>query len=476
MLSRAIESSESTRNFQRLPDLRLERALAEVAMGADDQAQEDLAPALAEIESQRAKITEESLRASFLDRSQRAYDLLIRIDAHRGRAESALATVEKTRGRVLLDLVSASGGNEEAVTASPDLSRLQEAIAPGTALVEYALLEDRLLIWIIQRQGIDLEQIPLRAKELESAAESFRHGILSGTNPSGLVRQSGTLYRRLIEPVTRHWRGKRLVFVPDKALNELPFAGLMNPATGRYLIEDFEVSLVPSGQLFLLSASRDRELAKGSSSPNALIVANPSFSRKIWNWLPNLDEGAAREGERVAKLFPGAKLLSGLAATREEFLRNAGGADIVHFAGHAVVDREAPLSSGLILAPSYDGDSGLLRVKELYRLSLPKTRLVVLGACGTASGQLQGGEGVLSLARPFLAAGVPSVVASLWPVDDQATAGILVTFYQSLAQEEDSVKALRVAQLAFLAAAKDRQEALHRWAAFVHLGNANLGQ
>ncbi len=476
VLSRAIESSESTRNFQRLPDLRFERALAYVAIRADDQAQKDLAPALAEIESQRAKISEESLRVSFLERSQRVYDLLTRIDAHRGRAEAALETVEKARARVLLDLVSASGGAEGSVAASPDLSLLREAVAPGTALVEYALLEDRLLIWIIQRRGIDLEQIPLREKDLESAVESFRHGILSGTNPAGTAWESNSLYRRLIEPVIRHWRGKRLVLVPDKALNALPFAALMNPATGRYLIEDFEVSLVPSGQLFMLSASRDRELARESFSPSVLIVANPSFSRKIWSWLPDLDKGASKEGENVAKLFPGAKLLQGAAATREGFLRSLGDAEIVHFAGHAVVDREAPLSSGLILAPSYNGDSGLLRTKDLFRLSLPKTRLVVLGACGTASGPLQGGEGALSLARPFLAAGVPSVVASLWSVDDQATAEILETFYKSLAQGEDSVKALRVAQLAFLAAAKDHQEGLHRWAAFVHLGNANLRQ
>ena len=190
------------------------------------------------------------------------------------------------------------------------------------------------------------------------------------------------------------------MLVPDKALNALPFAALMNPATGRYLIEDFEVSLVPSGQLFMLSASRDRELARESFSPSVLIVANPSFSRKIWSWLPDLDKGASKEGENVTKLFPGAKLLQGAAATREGFLRSLGDAEIVHFAGHAVVDREAPLSSGLILAPSYNGDSGLLRtrissafpcLRHAWWCSAPAARL---------AGRFRVGKGLLAWRDP----------------------------------------------------------------------------
>src|SRR5215218_4098707 len=116
---------------------------------------------------------------------------------------------------------------------------------------------------------------------------------------------------------------------------------------------------------------------------------------------------------RVAALYPQAETLTGPWATKSRFLTEVGRYEIVHFAGHAISNEEFPLLSMLVLAPEA-GSAGALMAHEIYGLKLERTRLVVLAACSTARARISPGEGVLGLARPFLAAGVPSVVASLW--------------------------------------------------------------
>jgi CHAT domain-containing protein len=114
-----------------------------------------------------------------------------------------------------------------------------------------------------------------------------------------------------------------------------------------------------------------------------------------------------------------------------------------------LTDGGNPLLSRLVFAPGRDGDPGILYAREIYRLRLEETRLVVLAACDTA-GPVPNSAGVASLARAFLAAGVPAVVASLWSVDDRATAKLFQSYYRTLRGGADPVTALRDAQLALL--------------------------
>ena len=107
--------------------------------------------------------------------------------------------------------------------------------------------------------------------------------------------------------------------------------------------------------------------------------------------------------------------------------------EIVHFAGHAIASQENPNYSALILAPPADGSaSGALYSHEIAALDLANTRLVVLAACDTGAGPIRGREGVLSLARAFLGAGVPAVVQSLWAADDEASEDLFKIFYPRL--------------------------------------------
>ena len=176
--------------------------------------------------------------------------------------------------------------------------------------------------------------------------------------------------------------------------------------------------------------------------------------------LPSL-RGAEAEAEEIAVLYETADVLTGAAATKPAFLQGLRSAQVVHFAGHAT-SVGARGTARLLLAPDPETRvAGALYAFEIERQALPQVRLVVLAACGTAAGEALRLEGALSMARPFLAAGVPAVVASLWDVDDTTSRRFFVAFHRNLLAGGDPATALRQTQLGFLARATSRS-AIHR--------------
>ncbi len=161
------------------------------------------------------------------------------------------------------------------------------------------------------------------------------------------------------------------------------------------------------------------------------------------------------------------------AATREAALR----ADwhpysIVHFAAHTLVDLKQPELSGIVLSlydPSGKPVDGFVRVNDIYNLDMP-VDLVVLSACESAVGKAVAAEGIFSLARAFFYAGAPRVLASLWLVDDRATAILMSRFYRALLVEKRSpAQALRLAQDEL--ASQPRWQSPYYWAGFVLQGD-----
>ena len=101
----------------------------------------------------------------------------------------------------------------------------------------------------------------------------------------------------------------------------------------------------------------------------------------------------------------------------------------------------------IVLAPSGDLDSGILTAKEIYQASFAKTLLVVIASCSTGDGRIVDSEGILNLARPFLANGVPTVLTSLWQLDDKMSRKLFVKFYTHIKNGESVPKALRKVQV-----------------------------
>ncbi|MDX6484280.1 MAG: hypothetical protein QOE95_2051, partial [Gaiellaceae bacterium] len=277
---------------------------------------------------------------------------------------------------------------------------------------------------------------------------------------------------KLFDLLVRPWleevpAGERIVFIPDKVLHQVPFAVLKNRSTGRLLIEDHPLAVAPSATLYIHALER-QAAERTTRHSGGLVVGDPAVDHVLFFDLPSLPESAA-EARRVASLTR-SRLLEGKDAVKSAFLAAAPQAEWIHFSGHALVDPRNPLQSKLVLAPEGARDQGALTAQEIYSLKLPLTRLVVLAACDTGNEYIPSSEGATSLARAFLAAGVPSVVASLWSVDDRLTAELFDAFHHFLAAGDDPVDALRRAQLGMLHGPEKVDRAMRAWGAFEVIG------
>ena len=144
---------------------------------------------------------------------------------------------------------------------------------------------------------------------------------------------------------------------------------------------------------------------------------------------------------------------------------------ILHFAGHALINNDQPLLSQLLLASDPAGGPGVLYARNVLDQRFAHTRLVLLAACQTADPQSISGQGLAGLASVFLAAGVPSVIATLWNIEDNASSALLDRFYRHLATGANAADALRAAQLDLLGRPDSPLSRPAAWAAFEIIGD-----
>lgn len=180
--------------------------------------------------------------------------------------------------------------------------------------------------------------------------------------------------------------------------------------------------------------------------------------------LPN----SKKELEQAADHFA-MEFYLGKEATEDVFLREAPKHGVIHLATHSVIDDENPMNSHLLLGKGEKHD-GTLHTHEIYDLDL-NARLTVLSSCNSGVGKHESGEGVMSLAHAFAYAGCPSIVMSLWEVDDKATAPLMAGFYKQLAQNQPLDQAMRQAKLEYVKTHTKQQAAPFYWAAFNTWGN-----
>lgn len=477
-LDEVVTRARAIDYLQVLPATLLDRARVFRRLDDETSAEQDLRSAVAEVEAQRTRVNEPISRVSYFDEAQAVYDELTRLLLDRGDSEEALAVTEQSRGRLLLDRL---GGPDlgtakvnGAAGSDPGLDRAGRFLSSKTALVEYAVLEDRIEAWVVTSKGATAVALAAGVPEVEDRVQAFRDGIGRGVDDEGLRSILSDLYRDLIEPLEAEIQGNPvLVFVPHKFLWRLPLAALWNERRGRYLIQDFAVGLAPSAELL------DRGPAPPRSTPgarvSALIVGEPAFDRSLFPDLEPLP-AARKEVESIARLYSGrTRVLVAEAATREAFLALTPRAEVVHFAGHGVVDASNPLHSKLLLAREERDPRSVswVTAEDLLGLDLAGVRLAVLSACSTAGGLESPSEGVLSLVWPFLVRGVPSVVASLWPVEDGPTADLMLRFHDYYRASRDPLEALRRAQMDLLGARSGGATRLSDWAAFESFGGTD---
>ena len=381
----------------------------------------------------------------------------------------------------------------------PGLAAIQGLLDDDTLLLEYALGESRSFLWVVSNRAITPFTLAPRA-EIETLARRV-HGQLARPpdpatrpqrQPHNPIDDRLALSRLVVAPAASLLSAKRLVLVLPGALSLVPFDAL--PVTGPDLmIARYEIVQVPSATT--LAAMRALTTGRPPPAKVAAVFADPIYdgqdprvrgrsavsrpapvipvSRVAGLSLTRLPF-SRDEAQEISALAPGSVAsFLGFDATRERAIdRELFDYRFIHFATHAVMNERVPSLSSVVLSlvdRAGRPRDGFVMLPDVYDMTL-NADVVVLSGCQTALGRQVRGEGPIGLARGFMYAGVPRVVASLWQVDDLATAELMRRFYRGVLVEGlTPAAALRAAQQKL--AGTRRWQSPYLWAAFVLQGD-----
>jgi len=409
----------------------------------------------------RTQFRNEEFKSGLFGDMRQVFDQATSLLAESGDAERAWEISERGRGRALLDMVRNRVNTGTGASAFVDTHSSPSSIADlrvhlpdDTAVVQYHVLSDRVIAWVIRKGSSGLFNIPIRRELLVQNVELFRAAILNRRTSTD--DRGAELYRQLISPLELK-PGESLVIVPHDALHYVPFQAL--PIGSEYLVERHPISYAPSAGTLHALLLRPQM----SHAPTMLAFGNPDLGSPQWD-LP----GAQREVENLKAKFPAAEVFTRKEATKTRMLGVASKYRIVHVAAHAELDAVDPLFSRIRLA-STDRSSGDLEAHEVYAMDLSQSAMVVLSACDSGLGRVSNGDEIWGFTRAFLGAGAASLVVSLWPVDDEPTERMMMRFYEDASKATDRRVALRQAQLELLKDAKTRDPFF--WAPFTLVGS-----
>jgi CHAT domain-containing protein len=453
------------RTFQPLA-VRYQLARALVAQGRTVEAKSSLERGLASRETLRAALQSESQRERFFDEAQAFFDDFVRVSFRTGDIEAAFDAAERSRSRVLLDRLAGDTPLVAVNAAPPSLEEIRRRLPPATALIEFHFDSDRVRAIWVGTAGATGKDLASR-REITSALSVLENRRYD----EAAVREAlATLYDLLLRPFEAQLaNSERLILVPHRELFGIPFAALYNRRTERYLIEREVLTIAPSAAIALPQAL-PRSSVGGASK--LLVFADPKLDERDSRLaFPRLSRAHA-EATLVAAQYQTAVIREDADARIDRFLREAGRFEIVHVAAHGAENRLQPGRSFLALARGEKGEPGLLTAEAISGAGFAKTRIVVLATCEGGGGEMTGSEGTLSVARAFLAAGVPAVVASFLTIGDRTAESLFSAFHRRLATGEAPAEALREAQLELLRGADLQLRSPLQWGSVQFIGRS----
>ena len=332
------------------------------------------------------------------------------------------------------------------------LTNVQALLDPDTTVLSYYTADDVTYAFLISHDSFNAIVLPSGQSLLGLSVRLFRSDEKQAGGLKGLSAA-------ILSPLVDQIKTQHVIVIPHNVLNYIPFAALPMP-DGSLFGDKFTVSYLPS-------ASTLAYLATPPAQPGALLaLGNPTAEG-----LPPLQYSEEEVNQAVTAI--GGEAFTGKDATLALVQQKATDAGIFYVAAHGTFDARSPLFSALHLA-STSTDSGLLEAYKIYSLDLTqRTQLVVLSACDTAVGTLSAGDEFTGLNRAFLYAGAPSVIATLWTVDDKATQLLMTTFFQMRAKGQSTAQALQSAQ-AYLRNYQENGQTPYTspyyWAAFILTG------
>ena len=316
------------------------------------------------------------------------------------------------------------------------IDEVQAKLPPRTALIEYALLDNRIMAFMITRQRVVQVLWEVDIVALRSLVEGARELLGYPEENEALRPILESLSAVLIQPVLAQVPSDihALLLVPAGFLNYLPFQ-VLPLGEGRDVIDQFTVAYLPNASA--LEFLHPLKNVKGKLFLGA--IGNVSVDGSLP--LP----GTLREVQSITQTYPRPQMAVEKSFTYGRLRRALLEDESVHLATHAILNKDSPLFNALITSP-IPGQPSRLSLYELTEMKL-KARLVVLSACETGLGELRSGDEITSLTRMFLQAGADTVVASLWSVSDRTTAQLMKDFYQRLSAGQSPAGSLRSAAL-----------------------------
>ncbi len=466
--------------------------------GKPADAYSELKEAINLVEKMRGKIKVDEYKTGFLENKSDLYEEMVILLLGMGRSEEAFNYSERGRSRNFIDMLgnqklnlkSAGGqrllsreralrgridsfeerarGNtvllEELIRArkdyeallieikeeSPELASfvtvepptlldIQKTIPNDTTLLEYMVTKDGIVIWTVGRKSIESTIVPVSREGLKEKVVRYRE-MMEQVTP--LEKESVELYNLLIRPVERLISGTKYIgIIPHDVLHYLSFSSLFD---GRqYLMEAHPIFYSPSASVMKMII--DRKMQEDSSliphpSSLFLVIGNPDLGDSAFD-LPF----AEREAGSIGREFDGSEILLRKEATETRVREDIGRFEGVHFASHGIYDSFTPLFSSLKLTRDSAND-GDLTANEVFSLNL-KASIIMMSACQTGLGKLTTGDEIIGLNRAFIYAGAPSIISTLWRVNDAASAMLVKRFYRYY-KKSDLAESIRLAQIA----------------------------
>ena len=378
-------------------------------------------------------------------------------------------------------------------TKTIDIEELQSRLSDNDLLIEYSISDSALFSFVITKSSFEVEREKIVKDSFDYHLEEVRNCLKTNdfANNSVAYYQKYTksaylLYQHLLNGKDSLLTDKNLLIVPDDKMAYIPFGALlkkeadsttMNYRNLEYLIKYNSITYHNSATL----GFKNHSSSYGFSSSKSILAFAPSYNdvndsilfteRAYRDKLYPLP-GVKEEVINISKVIHGDLFIDDM-ATEANFKANSGDYDVLHLAMHTIIDDENPMYSKLVFTQNSDSlQDGLLNTHEIYNMNF-NARMVVLSACNTGDGKLLKGEGVMSLARGFFYAGCPSVIMTLWTVEDKTGSNLMSNFYTFLSQGLKKNDALRQAKLEYLKTADALKSHPYFWSGYVTLGDVD---
>jgi CHAT domain-containing protein/Tfp pilus assembly protein PilF len=366
------------------------------------------------------------------------------------------------------------------------IDEIRSKLAEKDLLIEYSLADDRLFTFILSKNSVSLISESIDSnfhKNIDLFRRMILHKDISGEAISSYCKVAGSLYETLLRRAEPMLKNKNLIIIPDGKIGTIPFEALLTEKVNGdsltfkslpYLIKRNAIGYSYSAAIYIQSIKIDKR-----SSRKDILAFAPSFKASDPVLLKELKErgeefvslaGSKDEVKNIQQLY-GGKIFLDTLATKANFLYYSPLYSILHISTHGIMNDEKPMQSKLVFYQKDDStEDANLYAYEIFNMKL-KANLVVLSACNTGFGKIEAGEGIMSLARGFMYAGVPSIISTLWSVNDQSTSIIIKDFYKYLYEKDEKPLALQKAQIDYLNGTDNITAHPYYWSGFISIGN-----